>query len=130
MVSGLGKRYLRSPQVTVYVKEYNSQRVTVEGAVRRPGVYPIRSKTSLLYAMALAGGLDENVADPNIVVFRRVEGKRFAARFNIDEIRSGQAEDPVLREGDVVVVSTSQIKNALNSFLKILPAATLFAPLL
>ncbi len=58
------------------------------------------------------------------------EGKRFAARFNIDEVRSGQAEDPVLREGDVVVVSTSQIKNALNSFLKILPAATLFAPLL
>src|SRR5262249_13013569 len=35
----LGDKYLRSPQVTVLIKEYNSQRVTVEGAVRRPGVY-------------------------------------------------------------------------------------------
>ena len=44
----LGAKYLRNPQVTVYVKEYNSQRVTIEGAVKKPGVYPIKGKTSLL----------------------------------------------------------------------------------
>jgi polysaccharide biosynthesis/export protein len=38
----LGANYLQKPQVTVYVKEYNSQRVTVEGAVKKPGVFPVR----------------------------------------------------------------------------------------
>src|SRR5262249_61773057 len=38
----LGAKYLQNPQVSVYVKEYNSQRVTVEGAVKKPGVYPLR----------------------------------------------------------------------------------------
>ena len=52
----LGAKYLKSPQVTVYVKEHNSQRVTIEGAVRRPGVYPIRGTLSLVQPLASAGG--------------------------------------------------------------------------
>ena len=54
----LGAKYLQSPQVTIYVREYNSQRITVDGAVRKPGVYPFRGKGTLLQYLAMAEGLD------------------------------------------------------------------------
>ena len=45
---------MENPQVTVFVKEYKSQRVTVEGAVREPGVHSLTGRTSLLQIIALS----------------------------------------------------------------------------
>ena len=70
LTSKLGAKYLKSPQVTVLVKEYNSQRVTVEGAVKTPGVHAIKGKTSLVQLIAIAGGLDRRSYDSTVVVFR------------------------------------------------------------
>ena len=119
----LGAKYLQSPQVTVYVKEYNSQRVTVEGAVKKPGVYPLRGKTSLMQMIAMSGGLDLASDTSNVVIFRSVDGKRFAAKFDIDQIRSGKAEDPVMKQGDLVVANASAIKAVWQDVLKALPVA-------
>lgn len=124
----LGAKYLQSPQVTVYVKEYNSQRVTVEGAVKKPGVYPIRGKTTLIQSIAMAEGLDNASASSNVVVFRQVNGKRTAARFDLDEIRAGRGDDPVMRPGDVVVADVSTTKVVLNTLLRVPMGA--FVPLL
>lgn len=123
----LGDKYLRSPQVTVFVKEYNSQRVTVEGAVKKPGVYPIRGKNSLLQLLASAGGLEDTAENGNILVVRQVNGKRYAGRFDLDAIRKGAAEDPQVQQGDVVIVNTSDAKAAFQTFLKIIPVANVFA---
>ena len=49
------KDYLRNPQVSIFIKEFTSQRITIEGAVNKPGVYPIKGQTSLLQAIAIAG---------------------------------------------------------------------------
>jgi len=122
----LGAKYLQNPQVNVYIREYNSQRVTVEGAVKSPGVYPLKGKTTLLQTVASAGGLADN-ADSTIVVFRQENGKRAAAKFDLDDIRSGSAEDPALQAGDVIVVSNSMIKTGLGNVLKLLPLVGLFA---
>lgn len=130
LASKLGAKYLRSPQVTVLVKEYNSQRVTIEGAVARPGVYPIKGKTSLLQFIAIAGGVDASTAAGDVLVFRRVDGKRYAAAFDVDEIRAGRTEDPAINSSDVIVVNTSGIKTAFNNILKALPITGLFLPLL
>lgn len=122
----LGAKYLQKPQVTILVKEFNSQRITIEGSVKKPGVYPVRGRTTLLQYVALAEGLDP-VADSTIVVFREVNGKRTAARFDITEIRAGNSVDPVLQAGDIVVVSNSAIKEGLNNVLKFLPLMAVFA---
>jgi polysaccharide biosynthesis/export protein len=119
----LAGRFLQKPQVTVFVKEYNSQRVTIDGAVVKPGVYPIRGRTTLLQFVATAGGLDPN-SDSMIVVFRQTDGKRTAARFDFSEIRSGRVQDPAIQSGDVIVASTSVIKETLNAVLQGLPLAT------
>lgn len=121
----LGAKYLNSPQVTVFVREYNSQRVTVEGAVKKSGVFPITGESTLVRIIATAGGLEDNY-DATVVIFREVEGQRLAARFDIDDVRAGKAKDPVLRSGDVVVVGTSAIKNTYNNVLKSLPLAGVF----
>jgi polysaccharide export outer membrane protein len=128
--SVLGAKYLQSPQVSVFVKEYTSQKVTVEGSVNKPGIYPMTGKTTLLRAIALAGGLDR-VADPRgIVVFREVDGKRQAAKFDLPAIRSGSADDPVIAGGDVVVVDEHGGKTALRGIRESLGIFGLFSPIL
>jgi polysaccharide export outer membrane protein len=128
LAAALGAKFLQSPQVTVTIKEYNSQRVTVEGAIKNPGVHALKGKTSLLQLVAMSGGLGD-ASDSTLLVFRQKEGKRYAARFDYDAIRKGEAEDPVIMPGDVVVANSSALKSAWGDLLKALPVAS-FALLL
>ena len=122
----LGVKYLQNPQVTVNDKEYNSRRVTVEGSVKKPGVYPIMGNNSLIQFIAMAGGLDEN-SDSTVLVLRTTDGKRSAAKFDMSDIRSGQAKDPVIQSGDVIVANASSLKKGFNAILKAIPIAGAFA---
>lgn len=129
----LAKRYadgfLQRPQVTVFVKEFSSQRITMEGAVKNPGIYPLTGKISLLQAVAVAGGLDP-LADLNgLVLFRVIDGKKMAAAYSMRDLRSGRIEDPQLYGDDIVVVEQSGSKTAMRRFLEALPAFGLFMAL-
>ncbi|WP_159726027.1 polysaccharide biosynthesis/export family protein [Methylosinus sp. Ce-a6] len=115
----LGSNYLRSPDVHVSVRDYASQRFTVEGAVGSPGVYPISGRMTLLQAIAQAKGLTR-VADREVAVFRKVDNARIANRYDLAAIRSGERDDPVLLAGDVVVVGESAIRSAWTEFKDIL----------
>lgn len=118
--------YLQRPQVTVFVKEFSSQRITMEGAVKTPGIYPLTGKTSLLQAVAVAGGLDP-LADLNgVVLFRQVDGKKMAAAYNMRDLRSGRIADPQLYGDDIIVVEQSGSKTALRRFIESVPALGLF----
>ena len=122
----LGAKYLQKPQVTVFVKEYNSQRVTIEGAIKKPGVYPIRGQSTLLQMIATAEGLTD-VAENEVAVFREADGKRQAAKFNLTDIRSGQSPDPVLQKGDTIVINDSALAKGYQNFLKALPIGSFIA---
>jgi polysaccharide export outer membrane protein len=129
----LGEKYLRSPQINVLVKEYNSQRVTISGAVKTTGVYAIKGRTTLLQVISMAGDIDLSTASGDVVVFRTVDDQRSAARFDADLIKNGKAEDPEVLPGDVIVVDTSATKVALSNVLRVLPLATsaaIFVPLM
>lgn len=125
LVKRLGDKYLQSPQVTVFVREYNSQRITVEGAVKKPGVFPYRGSITLMQAIAMAQGFDE-VSDTDILIFRTLNGKRSAAKFDLAEIRTGKADDPPVEAGDVVMVPTNAFKEAFQNVLKAVPIARVF----
>src|SRR5437867_867532 len=58
--AALGEKYINNPHVTVFVKEYGSQPVSVVGAVRMPGIYQIKGQKTLLDMLALAQGLNDN----------------------------------------------------------------------
>lgn len=118
----LGERYLVNPQVSIIIASSASQNVTVEGAVNRPGVFPLQGPTTLLQAMALAQGPTETARLNEIIVFRRKEGKVYAAQFNLSEIRVGRAENPEILGSDIVVVGNSFVKGFFRDLLALSPA--------
>lgn len=119
--------YLQNPQVSVFVKEYTSQRITLEGAVSKPGIYPITGKTTLLQTIALAGGVDDKVADlGGIVLMRQVNGRRMAAVFDLRQVRRGLIEDPQVFGDDIIVVEQSGSKSAFRRFIEATPAIGVF----
>lgn len=127
----LAKKYadgfLQNPQVSVFVKEYTSQRVTLEGAVKKPGIYPITGRTSLLQAIALAEGVDDKIADlGGIVLMRQVGGRRKAAVYDLRLVRKGLVEDPQVYGDDIVVVEQSGSKSAFRRFIESVPAIGVF----
>ena len=126
LASKLGSKYLQNPQVSVFVKEYNSQRVLVDGSFAKPGVYPVRGNATLLQYVATSGGLTPN-AQSTLVVFRNVDGKQMAARFEIEEIRSGKSPDPEIKAGDVIVASSDAFKEGLDKVLRAIPLIGAFA---
>jgi polysaccharide export outer membrane protein len=109
-------RYIRDPQVTVNIKKSVGQTVTVDGAVRDPGVYPVLGRMTLQQAIASAKGADEIANLDNVVVFRRVGEQQMAALFSLKQIRAGRMSDPQIYGNDIVVVG----ENATRRFLKTL----------
>jgi polysaccharide biosynthesis/export protein len=126
IASKLSERFLQNPQVSVFVKEFASQKVTLEGAVRNPGIYPLTGNTSLIQAVAMAQGLDPLANPQGIVVFRMIEGKKMAAVFDLAAIRSGNAEDPRIYGDDIIVVEQSGSKTALRRFIETVPMLSFF----
>ncbi|MFZ1924415.1 MAG: polysaccharide biosynthesis/export family protein [Xanthobacteraceae bacterium] len=124
LTTKLGAKYLKNPQVSVLVKEFNSQRVTVSGSVKTSGVYAIKGNTSLMQVVAMAGDVDTTTDSGDVVVFRNIDGQRSAAKFDLDAIREGRAADPAVEAGDVIVVNSSATKVALHNVLTALPLAT------
>jgi polysaccharide export outer membrane protein len=122
----LDAAYLQSPQVTVFVKEFTSQRVTMEGALAKPGIYPLTGRTTLLQAIAMAQGLEDDADTRGVVIFRTIDGKRQGAVFDVRAIRGGDMEDPEIFGDDIVVVDQSGSQTALRRFIESMPILNLF----
>lgn len=114
-------RYLQNPQVSVFVKEFSSQRVTVGGAVKKPGIFPLTTRLTLLQAVALSEGLGDTASQQNVIVFRTVKGRRQIARFDLAEIQKGSTPDPEIMGEDVIVVGSSGGKVFLQNLVKLTP---------
>jgi polysaccharide export outer membrane protein len=111
----LRESFLQDPQVSVFIQEFASQRVTVEGSVAQPGIKPLTGRTTLLQLIAMSGGLTR-MADPSkIIVFRTIDRQRMVAIFDLVDIRSGLAEDPQIFGDDLVVVDDSRARTAAET---------------
>lgn len=118
--------YLQDPQVSVFVKEFTSQQVTLEGALKKPGVYPLTGRTSLLQVIAMAQGLDDLADLHGVIVFRTIDGKRMGAVYDIAQMRAGNAPDPEIYGDDVVVVEKSGSRSLYREFLRSIPVIGVF----
>lgn len=122
LTSRLITNYVRDPQVTVNLKETLSRVVTVEGQVRKPGLYPVIGKMTLMRAIATAEGTDEFSKLDDVVIFRTVEGQSYAALYDLDAIRHGAYGDPDIYAGDVVMVGESQARRLFKDVMATVPA--------
>ncbi len=122
----LSVNVLERPDVTVAVAETASQRITLEGAVTTPGVYPVSGQLTLLRAIAMANGTNNVANEKVIVVFRRIESRTMAAVFNLQMIRDGRMADPAIFGNDVIVVERSRGKTILRDLTATIPLLGVF----
>jgi polysaccharide biosynthesis/export protein len=99
--------YITAPGVSVVVKEVNSQKIFVTGEVAKPGAYDLKSRTKVMQALAMAGGLTA-YAKQRVIVLRDGQGGRSDRRIEVDlgAIVSGRhpEENITLQPGDTLVV--------------------------
>ena len=93
------------PQVTLVVKQYNSKKVSVIGAVQKPGSLPWTEGMKLVDAISCAGGFT-SLADADHVVLTRIVGpsKTVTATISVDDITDGKVQDIPLQAGDTIKV--------------------------
>lgn len=110
--------YLQNPQVSLFIKEFTTQRVTIEGAVVKPGIYPVTGQLTLLRALALAGGGAQYAELNEVMLFRNTQGQpQDPEVFNIDKIRAGEVTDPVIQSDDMIVIKRNPQRTALRDSL-------------
>jgi polysaccharide biosynthesis/export protein len=124
----LSAKYLRNPDVNVGVKSSSTRVVTVDGSVASPGVFPVNGKLTLLQVVALAKGTTPDANPRRVAIFRQIEGQRMAAAFDLTSIRRGNAEDPRVYSGDIVVVDGSKVRAIQREVLTALPILGMFRP--
>ena len=124
----LGEKYLQNPDVSVGIKSSTRRSVTVDGAVNKSGTFPVHGPTTLMQAVAAAGGTREDANARRVAIFRTIGGKRQAAAFDLTSIRRGEAPDPEIYAGDIVVIDGSAIKAAQKQILNSLPIFSIFRP--
>jgi polysaccharide export outer membrane protein len=98
--------YMAQPEVAVSVTDVRSFRVSVIGAVPKPDRYQLRSQTTVMDVLAMAGGLTEYASRSRIVVIRAQDGRPRRIPFDYEKVRSGDPSQPNfdLAPGDIVMV--------------------------
>jgi|SRR5438309_2605642 len=124
----LGAKYLEHPDVSVAIKASTAHVVTVDGAVKEGGSFPVGGPISLIQAVALAKGTSEDANARRVAVFRTIGGQRQAAAFDLTSIRRGEAPDPQIYPGDIIVVDGSAIKAAQKQIFQSFPLLSIFRP--
>ncbi len=103
----LSDGFIRDPQVSVLVKEYNSKKVFVFGEVQKPGTFVYEDGMSIVQAVTLAGGFTKTASQNSTSVTRRVGGTEVKMKVNVQDIALGKAPNFVLEPGDIVYVPES-----------------------
>ncbi|MGB7630924.1 MAG: polysaccharide biosynthesis/export family protein [Candidatus Deferrimicrobium sp.] len=97
--------YIVNPEVTVIVLQVNAPKYYIIGYVTRPGTYPLRGDTSVLQALALAGGLTQFASPRSIKLIRATRGRQEVRKINYyDLINDGGEGNYLLKSGDTIVV--------------------------
>ncbi len=100
----IARDIIRDPHVSVLVKESNSRRISVLGAVSKPGTFPIIPGITVIQAVSNAGGFTPLASKDDTVVTRRVNGKLERYRVAVSQVSRGNQDDFRLSAGDIVFV--------------------------
>ncbi|MEZ4269935.1 MAG: polysaccharide biosynthesis/export family protein [Myxococcota bacterium] len=96
--------FLKSPQVSIFVKEFNSQKVYVYGQVQKSGTFRYEQGMSIVQAITLAGGFTKVADKDGVVVTRRIDEREQTIRVSVEDIGRGKTPNLNLNPGDIVFV--------------------------
>ena len=111
LASLLEEKYLKKARVSVFIKEYQSKRVAVIGAVGKPGMYELIGRRTLLQMISQAGGLTERASNELFVLREARNGNRAKLAIDLEDliINGNQILDIPLQANDVVNIPIDQI---------------------
>lgn len=102
------KEYVQNPVVAISLKEVNSYNIFLLGEVVKPGKYPLKSRTTLLQGITIAGGFTPIAARNQVVIFRFKDNEpgmlTLTASYDDIVLRGGVGQNLELKAGDTVVV--------------------------
>jgi len=101
------KAYITNPDVTVIVDQINSQKFNVLGRVAKPGSYPLTATTTVLDALAAAGGFQDFAKQKGVYILRRgADGSQQRIPFNYKDVIKGKHPEQNIRlqPDDTVIV--------------------------
>lgn len=101
--------FVRRPQVSALVKEFNSKKVFVFGEVSKPGSFSYEDGMTIIHAISQAGGLTRSAAKNSVNVTRVVEGKEVKLPVKVEDIVIGREKNFQLAPGDIIFVPESFI---------------------
>jgi polysaccharide export outer membrane protein len=99
--------YISEPEVTIIVTDSRSQKMNILGMVARPGAYLLTSSTTVLDAIAMAGGFKDFAKQKSIYVLRQApDGTQKRIPFNYKDVIKGKNPEQNIRlqTGDTVVI--------------------------
>lgn len=100
----LRQGYLRNPQVSIFVKTYNSKKITVFGQVKKPGIYSYTDHMTIIQAITEAGDFTDVADRDSTIVTRMLDGRKHRIRVRVKSIGEGKEQNFVVRPGDVIWV--------------------------
>lgn len=103
----LAKRFVKNPQLSIFVKEYNSKKVSVFGQVNKPGMLNFEEGMTVIQAVSMAGGFTNPAAKNELNVIRLVSGEEKKYVIPVEAIAQGKAKNFFLDPGDIVYVPES-----------------------
>ena len=121
----LRAKYLQNPQVLVTIKDAVGLRVSVQGAVRSPGVIQIRGDTTLTTVLAQSQGFTDTADTSSVLIIRNTDQGRVAGKVDAGAILKGSAPDPRIYGGDTIVVDDSFVRTAGKDALNVLGGAAM-----
>ncbi len=110
LATRLEKNYLKNAQVTIFIKEFQSKKISIMGAVKNPGQHDLIGRQSLLQVISMAGGLSEQASD-SVVVFRQFKsGPGLSLTIKLDEllVKANPRYNIPIFPGDIINVPGSQ----------------------
>jgi polysaccharide export outer membrane protein len=106
-----GEKIVLKPQVTVHILEYLSRRVSVVGAVEKPGPFELLGRQTVLSVLSEAGGLTRDAGDEIIIIRQLAAGDSTAIRVPIEGlfVKGDPKLNIVLEPGDVINVPVDKV---------------------
>ena len=96
--------FLKNPNVSVFVKEYSSKKISILGQVNKPGTFQYVDGMSIIEAISLAGGFTPMSRPNDVTVTRVINGTEKKFLVPVEAIGQGRASNFVLRPGDILFV--------------------------
>ena len=112
---------LSNPRISILLKDFEKPYFIADGQVSHPGKYDLHGDTTVIQAVAIAGGFENSAKHSQVVLYRRVNDDWVEAKLlNVKKMQKSRnlAEDLHLRPGDMIFVP----KNTLSKIQQFIPS--------